>query len=81
MKKEFENQTNCFGNKTDFIEVENGALFNVGNYCYTEQLKVGDYRPNGVPMRGQWIEYILSITPTEETYLTSLYTEVIKSNL
>ena len=64
-----------------YIEVENGALFSVGTYCYAEQLKVGDYRPNGVPMRGQWIEYILSITPTEETYLTSVYTEVIKSNL
>lgn len=64
-----------------YIEVENGALFNVGNYCYTEQLKVGDYRPNGVPMRGQWLEYTLSLTPTEETYLTSVYTEVIKSNL
>jgi hypothetical protein len=49
-----------------YIEVENGALFNVGNYCYTEQLKVGDYRPNGVPMRGQWLEYTLSLTPTEE---------------
>ena len=64
-----------------YIEVENGALFNVGNYCYTEQLKVGNYRPNGVPMRGQWLEYTLSLTPTEETYLTSVYTEVIKSNL
>lgn len=64
-----------------YIEVENGALFSVGTYCYAEQLKVGDYRPNGVPMRGQWIEYTLSITPTEETYLTSVYTEVIKSNL
>jgi len=64
-----------------YIDVENGALFNVGNYCYTEQLKVGDYRPNGVPMRGQWLEYTLSLTPTEETYLTSVYTEVIKSNL
>ncbi len=33
MKKEFENQTNFFGNKTDFIEVENGAdhiFFNIG---------------------------------------------------
>lgn len=64
-----------------YIEVENGALFNVGDYCYTEQLKVGYYRPNGVPMRGQWLEYTLSLTPTEETYLTSVYTEVIKSNL
>lgn len=64
-----------------YIEVENGALFSVGTYCYAEQLKVGDYKPNGVPMRGQWIEYTLSITPTEETYLTSVYTEVIKSNL
>ena len=66
--------------KDKVITVANGAIFNIGNFCYAEQMKVGDYRPNGVSLRGEWIEYTLSIIPENDTYLTSVYTEVTKSN-
>ena len=62
------------------ITVANGTIFSIGNFCYAEQMKVGDYRPNGVSLRGEWIEYTLSIIPEHDTYLTSVYTEVTKSN-
>ena len=62
------------------ITVSNGTIFSIGNFCYAEQMKVGDYRPNGVSLRGEWIEYTLSIIPEYDTYLTSVYTEVTKSN-
>ena len=69
------------GINKNIITVESAANFSVGDYTYCTKIMEGGYRPDGIPMRGQWMEFTLTKIPDKEIFLTSVYTEVIKSNL
>lgn len=61
--------------------VENGSGFNVGEFVFVSKATIGLYRPDGAPIRGQWMEVTLDLIPEKHTYITSAVTEVVKSNL
>ena len=69
------------GINKNIITVESASDFAVGDYTYCTKIMEGGYRPDGIPMRGQWMEFTLTKIPDKEIFLTSVYTEVIKSNL
>ncbi|WP_294202993.1 hypothetical protein [uncultured Chryseobacterium sp.] len=61
------------------LTVENISGFSVGDYILAKQLQVGSVRPNGVPIRGEWMEVTLSKPGGLPYYLAAVYTEVKQS--
>ena len=53
----------------------------VDDICYAAKKYEGNYRPDGDPIRGKWMEVILTSNVSEESILYSVTTEVIPSNL
>lgn len=63
------------------ITVSNASGFNIGDFVAGQKKQLGTFRPNGVPIRGKWMEVTLSKYGNEPYYISAVYTEVIKSQL
>lgn len=67
------------------VIVEDGSIFAIGEFICSEKPQVGMFRPNGVPMRGEWMEVTLTTSfegnDREMPYMTAVNTEVIPSKL
>ena len=67
------------------VIVEDGSIFAIGEFICSEKPQVGMFRPNGVPMRGEWMEVTLTTSfegnDMEMPYMTAVNTEVIPSKL
>lgn len=55
------------------------AGLSVGYYCFAAKKYSGNYRPDGDPIRGKWMETTLSKFTNDPIYITSVSTEIIKS--
>lgn len=63
------------------VKVANASGFNTGDFAVGLKKQNESFRPNGVPMRGKWMEVTLSKSGNEPYYVSAVYTEVIKSQL
>lgn len=63
------------------VKVANASGFNTGDFAVGLKKQNESFRPNGVPMRGKWMEVTLSKSGNEPYYISAVYTEVIKSQL
>ena len=75
------NSSKITGVEDNTLTVEDGTAFSVGEYVFVSKVEENGYRPDGIPMRGQWMEFTLTKVPEREIFLTSVYTEVIESKL
>lgn len=62
------------------ITIASTTGFNIGDFVFVKQNQFGSLRPNGVPIRGEWMEVTLTKEGTQPFYVSSVYTEVIKSS-
>lgn len=81
LQDEAGNKSKIVGIDKSTITVEDASLFTVAEYVFASKVEENGYRPDGVPMRGQWMEFTLSKVPDKEIFITSVYTEVIESKL
>lgn len=75
------NSSKIVGIEDNTLTVEDGTAFSIGEYVFVSKVEENGYRPDGIPMRGQWMEFTLTKIPEREIFLTSVYTEVIESKL
>lgn len=61
------------------ISVANTSGLQTGNYVGAKKGQIGTFRPNGVPIRGEWMEVTLTKTGNQDFYISSISTEVLKS--
>lgn len=69
--------TNISGNK---ITVALPTGLNIGDFVGAQKGQVGNFRPNGVPIRGENMEVTLTKSGSEPYYITSVTTTVIGSS-
>ena len=62
------------------ITVSDASNFNIGDFTAALKKQEGSFRPNGVPIRGKWMEVTLTKNSNACYYLTSVNTEILKSN-
>lgn len=65
----------------NFIEVLEDHEVKAGEYVFANRQCFGNYRPDGEAIRGKWMELTLSKLTHEEINLSSISTEIVKSNL
>lgn len=75
------NSSKIIGIENNMITVEDATAFSEGEYVFASKVEENGYRPDGIPMRGQWMEFTLTKVPERDIFLTSVYTEVIESKL
>lgn len=61
------------------ISVADASGLQTGNYVGAKKGQIGTFRPNGVPIRGEWMEVTLTKTGNQDFYISSISTEVLKS--
>ena len=61
------------------ITVEYTSELAPNDFTVVSKKYQGNYRPGGVPIRGEWMEVTLSKSGMEANYITSVNTEIIKS--
>ena len=79
--KEGINSSKIIGIDNITLTVQDATEFSIGEFVFVSKLEENGYRPDGIPMRGQWMEFTLTKVPEREIFLTSVYTEVIESKL
>lgn len=73
------NSSKIIGMESNTLTVADASLFTVGEFVSASKVEENGYRPDGIPMRGQWMEFTLSKVPEKEIFLTAVYTEVEES--
>lgn len=61
------------------ITVGNPSGLNPGDFVGVQKGQIGDYRPNGVPIRGDYMEVTLRKSGSQPYYITSVNTLIIPS--
>lgn len=61
------------------ISVADASGLQIGNYVGAKKGQIGTFRPNGVPIRGEWMEVTLTKSGNKDYYISSISTEVLKS--
>lgn len=79
LNDENNHSSRIIGLEHNTLTVQDASQFNVGEYVYASKVEDNGYRPDGIPMRGQWMEFTLTKVPEKEIFLTAVYTEVIES--